>query len=98
VHQKRTRTNRDGKIEKRGQKKNTFTGEETRVVLFKTWGKKFYFCYEKLASYDQSLEYLEKWFDFGGNNCLYKFQFLWLKTESTQNFKAIRPSSVLVSQ
>ena len=29
---------------------------------------------------------------------VYKIQFLWLKTESTQNFWAIRPSSVLVSQ
>jgi len=51
-----------------------------------------------LAFYDQSLEYLENWFDFGGNNCLYKTQFLWLKTETTHNFKAIRLSSVLVLQ
>jgi len=51
-----------------------------------------------LAFYDQSLECLENWFDFGGNNYLYKIQFLWLKTESTHNFKVIRISSVLVSQ
>jgi hypothetical protein len=32
--------------------------------------------------YDQSLKYLEKWFDFS-DNCLYKIQFLSLKKEPT---------------
>jgi hypothetical protein len=59
-----------------------FIGEE--MEMFLKLDEKSYISIKKdfLAFYDQSLKYLEKWFDFS-DNYLYKIQFLLLKNELT---------------
>jgi hypothetical protein len=66
-------------------------GEQTEEMLLKLDEKNsIYIKKDFLAFYEQSLEHLEKWFEFSDNSYLYKIQFLLLKKEPTySDFKEV---------
>jgi hypothetical protein len=64
------------------RKEDVFIGKEIEMLL--KLDEKCYISIKKafLAFYDQSLKYLEKWFDFS-DNYLHKILYLLLKEEPT---------------
>jgi hypothetical protein len=78
------------------RKEDTFIGKELEQMLLKLDEKSSISIKEDfLVFYDQSLKYLEKWFNFS-DNYLYKIQFLSLKKEPTHsNFKEAVVVSIL---
>jgi hypothetical protein len=80
----------EGKVKKQNEqrKEDMFIRKEMEISL--KLDKKISVSFKKyfLVFYDQSLKYLEKWFDYS-DNYMYKIQFLSLKSKPTcSDFKA----------